>query len=158
MPNPYALPWISSTHLPLLHIFSWNCHYVSSPTNLFLCMIIISLKKKDQVISPKKKRKLFFFFFFFITVVFWYLLKWLIKNPYNIFLGTVFFIISDHINPLSQILNGTPGFLFSSYSSHPTDLCQSDHLSDLEDGDKYPPEVQTNLIYTEIPNLRLYIS
>lgn len=54
------------------------------------------------------------------------------------------------------MLNSTPGFSFSSYPSHPTDPCHSDHHSDLEDRDKYPPEVQPDLTYAKVSTLRRY--
>lgn len=55
------------------------------------------------------------------------------------------------------MLNNTSGFSFSSYPSHPTDLCHSDHHSDIEDKHKYTPEVQSDLIYAKVSTLRLYI-
>lgn len=48
------------------------------------------------------------------------------------------------------MLNSTSGFSFSSYPSHPTDLCHSDYHSDIEDRHKYTPEVQSDLIYAKV--------
>ena len=46
--------------------------------------------------------------------------------------------------------------LFFFLSLHPTHPCYRDHHSDLEDRDKYPPEVQPDLTYAKVSSLRLY--
>lgn len=71
------------------------------------------------------------------------------------FFQAQFYYFSSYKSVESNVKQHT-WVLFFFLSPHPTDPCHDDHHSDLEDRDKYPPEVQPDLTYAKVSTLRLY--